>query len=150
MRPRGALIVSVGILAVLAYVAYETQVEWSTRARLFASVIIVPAFALALVQLVREVRAQEMSVEHPIPAEAVFNRRAIAWFAGFFGALWLVGLLATVPVYTALYLRAEARLPWHLAALVAAGAWAAVWALFVNILHVPLPRGVLMIPAIVP
>lgn len=142
---RGALLFSVVILAIFAYAAYEMNTSFTSRARLFGNVIVAPALALALAQVVRELRRAAPTA---IPVEAVFSTASMAWSAAFLVVLWLVGLAVTVPLFSFVYLRAAAREAWPRAALYGLATWLFIEVLFVRLLHVPLPAGVIALPAI--
>lgn len=144
---RGALLFSVCILAVLAYAAYEINTGFTTRARLFANVIVVPALALAVLQTLREARR---ALPLPVPADAVVNRSALIWAIGFFVSMAVIGLHVTIPVFAIAYLRVEAREAWPKTVLYAALAWLFVEATFVRTLHIPLPAGVIPLPGTTP
>jgi hypothetical protein len=144
---RGALLFSVAILAVLAYAVYEVNTGFTTRARLFANVIVVPALALALAQVVREVRR---AVPLPVPPEAVVTRPALIWAIAFFVSMWMIGLQLTIPLFAFVYLRYEAGEAAPKALIYAAVAWLFVEATFVRMLHIPLPAGAVPLPAITP
>jgi hypothetical protein len=142
---RGALLFSLAVLAVFAYAAYEMNTGFSTRARLFGNAIIVPALVLAIAQVIREVlRARPRLV----PPEAAFTRSAIVWGAGFFAALWALGLAITIPLFALVYLRLAAGEAWPKAAAYALLAWLFVELTFVRLLHIPLPGGAIPLPAI--
>jgi hypothetical protein len=144
---RGALLFSVVILAVLAYAAYEINTGFTTRARLFANVIVVPALALALAQVVREMRR---AAPLPVPPEAIVTRTALIWAIAFFVSMWMIGLHLTIPLFALVYLRLEAREAWPKAMVYAAVAWLFVEATFVRTLHIALPAGAIPLPAITP
>jgi hypothetical protein len=148
VRSYGALAIALAVLAVFVYAVYEIQTSWSARSRLFALTITLPAIALALVQVARELR--RLDVVRAVPAEANVARSALAWFAAFFASLWLIGLMTTVPLYAAAYLRFAAGEAWPKAVLYALAAWAFAYVLFVSFLHIPLPTGALTLPAAVP
>ncbi|MGH2473563.1 MAG: tripartite tricarboxylate transporter TctB family protein [Candidatus Limnocylindria bacterium] len=147
LRGRGALLVALAVLAIFAYVAYETQ-TWSTRSRLFATTIAVPAIALALAQVVREARS--LRIPQIVPPEARLTRSAVVWAAAFFVSLAMLGLLATVPLFAVAYLKAAANERWLHAAAYGLVAWLFVELVFVRLLHVPLPAGAIPLPAISP
>ncbi len=148
MRSYGALVTALAVLAVFLYAVYEIQTGWSPRSRLFALTITIPAVALAAAQVARELR--RLGVARAVPAEANVGRSAIAWFAGFFASLWLVGVMTTIPLYSAAYLRFAAGEAWPKAVAYAFVAWTFAYVLFVAFLHIPLPTGVLRLPAAVP
>jgi hypothetical protein len=147
LRTRAALLVALTVLAIFVYVAYETQ-TWSTRSRLFATTIAVPAIALALAQVVREARA----VRGPriVPAEARIAPSALVWTCAFFVSLAVLGLLVTVPLFTVAYLRFAAGERWLYAVAYALIALGFLVLVFDRLLHIPLPAGAIPLPAITP
>ncbi|HEV8534366.1 MAG TPA: tripartite tricarboxylate transporter TctB family protein [Candidatus Limnocylindria bacterium] len=147
VRGRGALLVAVAALAIFAYVAYETQ-TWSTRSRLFATTIAIPAIALAAAQVVREVRS--LALPRIVPAEAAVTRSALVWAVAFFVSLWVLGLIVTVPLFAFVYLRFAASERWLFAAAYGLASWLFVEIIFVRLLHVPLPAGAIPLPVITP
>lgn len=142
---RGPLLFSVAVLAVFLYAAYEMNTGFSTRARLFGNLIILPALGLALAQVIRELRRT-----HPlrVPPEGTFTRSALTWAAGFFVSLATLGLHLTIPLFTILYLRYFAGEAWAKAVIYAAVAWIFVEGVFVRLLHIPLPGGIVAWPLI--
>jgi hypothetical protein len=142
---RGALVFSVAVLLVFAYAAYEMNTGFSTRARLFGNAIIVPALALAALQVVREVRR---ALPLAVPPEATFTLPAVVWGIAFFALLWALGLAVTIPLFAFVYLRWAAREAWSKAAAYGLLAWLFVELSFVRLLHVPLPGGVIPLPGI--
>lgn len=136
-RTRGAFIVAVALAAVFAYALFEIQ-RMPARSQQFPLATALPGLALALLAIVHEMR-------HPPPAlppEAAMTLRAAVWFASYFAAIFLVGFAPTTGLFTAVYLRREAELPWPIA-LVGALAGTAGTVIFANTLHVPLPEGLL-------
>lgn len=142
---RGALLFSLAVLAVLAYAAYEINTGFTTRARLFANAITVPALVLAAFQVAREARRV---IPLPVPSEAVVSRSAFIWAIAFFVSMWTIGLQLTIPLFALVYLRLAAGEAWPKAALYAAIAWLFVELTFVQTLHIPLPAGAIPLPAI--
>ncbi len=141
-RRYGGVVVAVGALAIFLYLFADTQ-SWSTRARLFAQVIVGPAVLLAAVQVVREGGRARAAVLMPGPPDAAVTGAAAAWMAAFFGAVLVVGMIVTIPVFTVTYLRVEAKLSWLAAVVYAAVAVAFVWFVFGSLLHIPFPKGVI-------
>lgn len=144
---RGALLMAIAVLAVFVYVAYETQ-TWSTRSRLFATTIAVPAIVLALAQVVREVRS--LAIAKLVPPEAAIGRSALVWAGAFFVSLAVIGLVYTVPLFTIAYLRFSAGERWPYAVAYAIVALALIVLVFNRLLHIPLPAGAIPLPAITP
>ena len=69
---------------------------------------------------------------------------AFGWMACFFVMLWLLGALVTVPLFALVYLLVASRESAVLASSYALVSWLFVYGLFDQILHIPLPRGVLL------
>jgi tripartite tricarboxylate transporter TctB family protein len=147
VRGRGALLIAIAVLAIFAYAAYETQ-TWSTRSRLFATTIAVPALALAAAQVYREVR--QLGVTRAVPPEAAVGRSALVWAVAFFVSMAVLGFAVTVPLFAVAYLRFAAGERWPHAVAYGIAAWLFIWLLFVRLLHVPLPAGAIPLPAITP
>lgn len=143
---RGALLFSLAILVVLAYAAYEINTAFTSRARLFANAIVVPAVVLGAYQVIREARRV---LPLPVPPEAVVSRSALIWAIAFFVSMWVIGLQLTIPLFALVYLRLEAGEAWPKAAAYAAIAWLFVELTFVRTLHIPLPAGAIGLPAII-
>ncbi len=143
---RGALLFSLAIFAVLAYAAYEINTAFTSRARLFANAIVVPAVVLGAYQVIREARRL---LPPPVPAEAIVSRSALIWALAFFVSMWTIGLQVTIPLFALVYLRLEAGEGWPKAAAYAAVAWLFVELTFVRTLHIPLPAGAIPLPAII-
>lgn len=144
---RGALVFSLAVLAVLAYAAYEINTGFTTRARLFANVVVVPALVLAAFQVVREARR---ALPLLVPPEAAVTRSALIWAAAFFVSMWTIGFQPTIPLFAFVYLRVAAGEAWPKAAAYSAIAWLFVEVLFVRLLHISLPAGAIPLPAITP
>lgn len=142
---RGALLFSLLVLALFSYAAYEINTSFTTRSRLFANALIVPALLLALTQVVREVRRADPLA---VPAEAAFTRSAVAWAAAFFLSLWALGLAITIPLFAIAYLRLAATEAWPKTILYGLAAWLFVELVFNRLLHVPLPGGVIPLPGV--
>lgn len=142
---RGALLVSLVVLAVFVYALWEIQTQWSTRSRLFGTVIAVPAIAVAAAQAIREARRR---LPAAVPKEAAFTRSALAWATGFFALVWAIGFEATVPIFALAYLRLGSGESWAKAAVYAVATLLFVELLFVRLLHVPLPPGAIPLPGI--
>ena len=142
----GGLVISIAVLAVFLYVAYETQ-TWAVRSRLFATTLAVPGVLLAAAQVIRE--ARRAGIPRPMPPEAALTRSAVVWAALFFVSLASIGLVPTIPLFALVYLRVAAGEPWAKAAAYAASAWLFVEILFIRFLHVPLPAGAIPLPAVI-
>lgn len=66
---------------------------------------------------------------------------ALSWFIGFFVAVWFLGTYVTVPVFATAYLVKIGKVkPWW-AVLYAAVAWALLYLMLGQTLHLPVPTG---------
>lgn len=138
---RGYLLVSLVLLAIVAYAAYDSA-NLSPRSRLFPLSITIPALVLAAVQVVRVLRADPSSDPHT-PPEARVSIDALAWALAFFAGVWAIGLLPTMALFAVVYLRLVGKESWIVTAAYAVVLFGATYALFVSVLHVPLPTGVI-------
>ena len=144
-RVPGALIVAIGIVVFFAYALYETQ-TWSTRSRTYGIGVAALGLVLALVMLAQGVVRQRRpgdAAAAPLDYGTPVGIRSVAWAAGFFASIWLVGLIGSVPLFSAAYLRLAARTSWLVIALYAAIATSFIYLVFVYLLHIPLPTGLL-------
>ncbi len=93
-------------------------------------------------ELVEEERVAEVEAEDIFAtAPRAIWLAALGWLAVFFAMLWTLGMLVTVPLFSLLYLRVVSRESTTLCVLYAASAWIFIYALFDQLLHVPLPTG---------
>ena len=101
MRLNGALFFSAGLALVAAYAVYAAF-AWPAKAALFPLTMGIPLLALALVQVVLDLR------EPPARGEqALANRRSaavFAWMAGFIALVLLLGFPVAVPFFVFCYL----------------------------------------------
>jgi putative tricarboxylic transport membrane protein len=142
-----------GIVAVTALALWMSR-GFGFRAGLFPWAIGLPVLALAIVQLVLDLRgpqghganrARAAEGEPELPAHVVRRRTAgiAAWVVGFFVAIWGLGVAVAVPVTTFLFLKVGAGEKWAISLLFSAGLWLLVYGLFIHTLHIPFPAGVL-------
>jgi hypothetical protein len=66
---------------------------------------------------------------------------AIAWLIGFFAAIVLLGYPVAVPLLVFLYLKLQGREGWVVSGVFAGVVWAAFFAVFDRLLHLPFPAG---------
>lgn len=136
MRVSGAALFSLALALVAGYAVFAA---WSfpDKAALFPLVIGIPLFALALAQLVLQLRSPET------PAEAD-TRRALAafgWMAGFIVLVVLAGFPTAVPIFVFLYLMTQGAAGWGQAIALSAAAWGAFHLLFERLLSFPFDGG---------
>lgn len=157
------IVASVGFMLVFAG-AYLLAEGWSFRAALFPQLIGALGFLLALLRLLTafkgrpapapsgvklgDVEVLDDETAEALDVEYVFANAgraawvsALAWVAGFFLSLWLLGLYVTVIVFPLVYLRVVARSSWLVAVLYGVIAGAVLYAAFELLLRVPVPAG---------
>lgn len=126
--------------AVAAYAIYAAQ-AWPIKAALFPLVMAIPLAALALVQLVLDLRARPAA---SAPASPPVNRRVgvtFGWMGAFMVLVLLIGFPLTVPVWLFAHLVIDGAVGWLRAALLAGGGWAAFHGLFERLLRFPFEAG---------
>jgi hypothetical protein len=160
-RPRlltADLVFTVGFVALSVAVLMQAR-EWPFRGALFpraAGWMMLAAAALNLVLLLVSGRSsatgdqtREDSGDRDLEDVFVSASReewmaALGWMGSFFLVLWLLGAFVAIPAFAALYLLVASRESPSLAFVYAFVCWVFVYGLFDRILHVPLPRGVLL------
>jgi hypothetical protein len=120
------------------------------KAQLMPLLIGVPGTAMALVQLIKDVRAPAAP---PPAAEAAFEVRQeqrrehkmLFWLALFFAAILAFGFLYATPVLVFAFLRFGEGESWTVAAVGAIGAWLVLYVVFVKLLELFLFEGLVPI-----
>jgi hypothetical protein len=151
MRISGRALFTLGIAAVAAC-AVASASAWPAKAALFPLVMGIPLLALALVQLVLDLRRRPATAEAPAldlapaadvaPELARWRTLAIfAWMAGFIALVVLAGFPLAVPLFTFAYLALQDDVGWGLALALAAAAWAFFHAVFERLLRLPFEPG---------
>jgi hypothetical protein len=135
---------------------YQAQ-DWRMQARLYPFVIGIPMLILALIQVILDAKGIESKPDSggaPVDFQAtrevdpaVAKRRAVnmfSWIFGFFFLIWLLGFPIAIPVMVFCYLKIQSREPWPLSIILTVCAWVAFWGLFVWLLNLPFPQGILL------
>lgn len=118
---------------------------------IFAIICLSLQLAIELVSAFRQRGAQAVPAEGPPSLEGKaeaggtvrLELTAYFWLLVLLAGLFLVGFLVSIPVYTLLYLRFQARIGWLGAALYGIGAWAFTYFLFVRLFEIRLYYGLL-------
>jgi putative tricarboxylic transport membrane protein len=131
--------------------------DWRLQARLYPWAIGIPMLILAIVQVILDlkgVKAKQSSDATPMDFQftkdvdpIVAKKRAItmfAWLIGFFLLIWLVGFPIGIAVMMFAYLKWQGRESWTLSILLTVIAWLCFWGLFVRLLHLPFPDGLVL------
>jgi len=137
---------------VFAYLAKD----WRMQARLYPWVIGIPMLILAIVQVFFDLKGIERKQEDAAPVDfqfaqtavepAVARRRAIimfTWFFGFFLAIWLIGFSLTIPLMVFGYMYVQSKEKLWLSLTLTAIAWVFFYSLFVRLLTLPFPDGMI-------
>ncbi len=158
LRFRPGSLLTVCLLAVFV-AALIAGWDWPLIANLMpVYVVALPAFFLVLIQLYREVTAWE----HPggknsaaYEADEVFDLQVTRWTeirrtTGFFGwfaggaiAVWLLGIVIGLPLFTLLYMLIEGKDKWTVSLLMSAGIFLLIWGVFEFIMETRWPAGAL-------
>ncbi|HEU5298846.1 MAG TPA: tripartite tricarboxylate transporter TctB family protein [bacterium] len=155
MRDRNAFLFSAGIALVGLWALWQTE-GWAIKSWLYPRVILLPLIALAVAEAALTFRGKDGGSREGQPAAdielestvdpALAVRRtwlAAVWILGLFLAVILIGFQAAVPLFVLAYLRAH-REGWLLGLALAAFSALAFHGLFVYLLHLPLPPGLLL------
>ena len=130
--------------------------DWRLQARLYPWVIGIPMVILALIQIILDLKGVERKPESdsaPVDFQmtqtvnpVLAKQRTVnifSWILGFFVVIWLLGFAITIPLFVFLYLKVQSREPWLLSIILTAAAWFAFWGLFVWLLNLPFPEGLI-------
>jgi Tripartite tricarboxylate transporter TctB family len=145
VRASGGALFSLGLALVAGY-AVVAAWAWPAKAALFPLVTGIPLFALAVAQLVLQLRTPEPpATEDPeLPAPKAERRRTLGtfgWMAGFIALVVLAGFPTTVPVFVFSYLMVQRAAPWWQSIALAAVAWGLFHLLFERLLRFPFDGG---------
>jgi hypothetical protein len=166
LASRASLLFSVPILLIFVVAIWQMQTTtpaFTLRTKLFPLLVAVPMLFVALYQVATEIaarrrKAPEHAPEHAIPAsvhvdeyEPAFDdnvkptreqlRQGLLWFGAFFVALWALGFLVAIPLFTLSYFVVAGGDRWYWGVLGAVASLALLWGMFDQWLHIPLLRG---------
>lgn len=156
MKIRPAAIFSFCALIFFIVFVYQAQ-EWRLQARLYPWAIGIPMIILAVIQVILDlkgVRAKQPSDGAPVDFQfstdvdpAVARRRTInifAWILGFFVGIVLLGFTITIPLLVFSYLKFQSGESWLLSVILSVCAWLIFYGLFVRLLTLPFPEGLIL------
>ena len=153
MKRKAEIAFSLMMVFVFAVVLYQAR-GWRIYAKLLPFVIGLPMLAMALTQLVLDIRKREAAsddspaggIADGIPVELV-RRRAltiVGYLLGLFLSVWLLGFYLSIPLFTFLYLKLESGESWWLSILLTVLAWVFIIGLFEWLLEQPFPQGLVI------
>ena len=131
--------------------------DWRMQARLYPWTIGVPMLILAIVQVILDlkgVKAKQSSDATPMDYQfsqvtdpVIARKRTItmfSWLVGFIFGIWLLGFPIAIALMMFTYLKFQGREPWVLSITLTVIAWVFFWILFVRLLNLPFPEGLLI------
>lgn len=160
MRFRSRMLFTLFAVAVFTYVAFAAR-NWPPGSRLFPWAVAIPMALLSLVQLGVELYRSgthadrdekpytgDLQVDWNVDTSVVRRNAAnfFAWLLGLVLAVWLIGFFFSVPLFTFLYLKVQAREKWLLSLALSASTLVFLVGVFELILHVPWPQPLLPWP----
>ncbi|HEX6767809.1 MAG TPA: tripartite tricarboxylate transporter TctB family protein [Candidatus Binatia bacterium] len=158
MKFRPAALFSLIVLIFFCVFVYEAR-EWRMQARLYPYAIGIPMLICAIIQFILDlkgVKAKESADGAPMDFQftgqkemdpAVVKRRTItmfSWMLGFFLMIWLLGYVIAIPVMVFSYLKFQSNESWMLSTTLTVIAFVFFYSLFVKLLTLPFPEGLLI------
>jgi len=131
--------------------------DWRLQARLYPWAIGIPMVVLAFIQVILDLRgfqAKQSADAAPVDFQftqeidpALARKRTIimfSWLVGFFLLIYLVGFPIGIALMMFTYLKFQGNESWTLSIALTVIAWLCFWGLFVKLLTLPFPEGVLI------
>lgn len=151
LRPQFFLGLSVSVLA--AWALLEAR-SWPIKTALYPRVVSIALLVLSVVETLLSLKPQELAdagqavdfaLSTSVAPDLAARRTAavFAWLGGFLLAVTLLGFSRAIPLFVFAYLKGPGRETWTVSILLSALAWLAVHLLFVRLLHLPFPDGLL-------
>ena len=152
MKIRPAAIFSFCALIFFCIFVFQAH-EWRMQARLYPWAIGIPMIILALIQVIFDLKGIESKADDSapvdiqlgknIPPDIAFKRTVniFAWFFGFFFGCWLIGFTITIPIIVFSYMYFHGKEKLWLSATLTIIAFIFFWSLFVRLLNLPFPDG---------
>ena len=149
MHSKASLILGAGIM-LLAGAAIVIATDWPLKAKLFPLAIGIPVFCMAAAEVAwglldpaARSEAMEFKLSDHLPGGSVASRMllAVAWLAGFFAAIVLLGFELAVPLLVLLYVKIQGRAGWMLTVAFALAVWGVFYGIFDQLLHLPFAAG---------
>jgi hypothetical protein len=145
-------------LALIFFIVFVYQAQgWRMQARLYPWAVGIPMVILALIQVIFDLKGVESKPDSggaPVDFQMAQNvdpelakKRAInmfSWIFGFFIMIWLLGFAIAIPMMMFGYLKIQSKEPWRLSIILTACGWFAFWGLFVWLLNLPFPQGLIL------
>lgn len=142
MRISGRAMFSLFLAAVAGGAIFAAR-GWPMKAALFPLVMAIPLLALALVQLVLDLRDRQPATPAG-EADGIARRRTagvFGWMGLFIVLVFLIGFPLTVPVWMFAHLLVDGGVGWLRAGVLTAAAWGGFYGLFERLLRFPFEPG---------
>ncbi len=158
MKVRPQAIFSFVFVIFFIVFVYQAK-DWRMQARLYPLAIGIPMLILAAIQLILDLKGVERKQTDAAPVDFQFAQaidpvlarkrtfNIFGWLFGFFIGIWLLGFNLTIPLMVFGYLKIQSGEKWWLAITLTAVAWLFFWSLFVWLLNLPFPDG--LIPGLI-
>ena len=156
MKIRPAALFSFCALIFFIVFVYQAQ-DWRLQARLYPWAIGIPMILLAIIQVILDLKGVvRKQADRAAPVDFQFSqdvdpalakRRTLnifGWILGFFFSVWLLGFTITVPLLVFSYLKIQSGEKWLVSIVLTACAWLVFYGLFVRILTLPFPEGLIL------
>lgn len=156
MKLRPAALFSLCALIFFCVFVYLAQ-DWRMQARLYPWVIGFPMIILAAIQVIfdlKGVQAKQSSDATPMDFQfskdiepVLAKKRTIvmfSWLFSFLLGVWLLGFPIAIPLMMFTYLKFQGGEPWKLSIGLTVIAWGFFYGLFVRLLHLPFPEGLIL------
>ena len=126
------------------------------QARLYPWAIGIPMLILAIVQVILDLKGVKAKPSDATPMDYQFSqvtdpviarKRTItmfSWLVGFIFGIWLLGFPIAIALMMFTYLKFQGKEPWVLSITLTVIAWVFFWILFVRLLNLPFPEGLLI------
>jgi hypothetical protein len=145
--------------ALVFFIVWVYQAEdWRLQARLYPWAIGFPMVILALIQVILDLRgykAKETADGAPVDFQftkeiepELAKKRAIimfAWLFGFFFLVLFLGFKLGIIIMVFSYLRFQGKESWFLSTILTVFAYGFFWGLFVKVLTLPFPDGLVFV-----
>jgi hypothetical protein len=155
-RPAPSQLFPLALVLVFGFMLMEAR-AWPTAARIVPQIVGSLGLAFAALSLANAALRREpdaaaaaghmdlASDTGHLPGGTVLARAAafFGWFIAFMASTALIGLLPTVPLFVAAYMRLENREPWRLVLALAGGFTLFIYVVFDRLLAVPWPESLL-------
>ncbi len=159
MSFRPGMLFTLGVMVVAAYAVYASR-DWSLGTGLFPWFVGIPVLVLAVIQMILDgyqsfrrseagpIETGDLQVDMSMGMGEV-ARKALGFFGWLLGLCFgsiIFGFFISIPLFTLLYLKYQAKEGWLLSSGLTLGTFVFFVGLFHNILHVHWPKPLLTLP----